>query len=530
MKRLLLLPLILVLLSSACSRRTEPEGAVLKLGNGSEPESLDPHLTTGVPEYRIISALMEGLIREDKQELKPIPGAAERWEVSEDGLQWRFYLREDGKWSNGDPVTAADFVFSYRRMLSSELAAEYAYMLYVFKNGEKLNKGEVQPEELGVSAEGDFVLHIELEKPAPYFLSMLNHHSFYPVHPGTVEAGGDPLSRENRWARLESYVGNGPFQLSEWKLNERISVVPNPQYWNKDALKLDAIEFYPIDDELAEERMFRAGELHATSTVPQEKIPRYREEGNPNYRNYPYLTTYYYLINSSRKPFDDVRVRKALSLSIQRELITEQVLRAGQKPALWFTPVGAAGFSPSQQLQEDVDEAKRLLAEAGYPGGEGFPKFTLLYNTSESHRKLAQVVQQMWKEHLGIECELQNQEWQVYMVTRRELDFDIARAGWAGDYVDPHNFLDLHLSSSGNNHTGWSSERYDALIQEAAGTQDTDKRYALYDQAEAILLEEMPLIPVYWYTSNRLVSEKVTGWNENLLDKQDYTQLGLEAE
>jgi oligopeptide transport system substrate-binding protein len=503
---------------------------ILHLGNGAEPESLDPHLTTGVPESQIISALIEGLIREDGKTLEPKPGVAARWDVNEAGTVYTFHFREDAKWSNGDPVTAQDFVFSYRRMLSPGLATEYAYMLHILKNGKAFNEGRITDLELlGVKAVDDRTLVIELEKPAPYFLNMLNHYSFYPVHPATVLAHGAMDERANSWATEGKFVGNGPFTLAEWNINQHIYVKKSDTYWGNEKVLLNGIVFYPVEDAQSEERMFRAGLLHKTSTIPLPRVDFYLKNKSPALYSSPYLTTYYYLINTNRKPFDDVRVRKALALAINRNVITEFILKGGEKPAKWFTPPGTAGFEPSQALEENVAEAKRLLAAAGFPGGKGFPEFQLLYNTSEAHKTIAEVVQQMWKKNLGIQCQLVNQEWQVYMVTRRELNFDVARAGWAGDYADPHNFLDLHLGSSGNNHTGWSDARYDALIEEASGTIDKEKRFALYDEAESILLRDMPVIPVYWYVRNYLLDPSVKGWHPNILDRHDYTEVYLEA-
>jgi oligopeptide transport system substrate-binding protein len=500
---------------------------ILHLGNGTELESLDPHLTTGVPEFNVISALMEGLILEDPETLEPTPGVAERWTVSDDGLVYRFYFRENARWSNGDPVTADDFVYSFRRMLSPQLGAEYAYMLHVIQNARAYNSGELEDvEAVGVKAEDPRTLVVTLEKPAAFFIRMLNHHAFYPVHPPTVEAHGGPHDRTNRWARPGSYVGNGPFMLESWQLNQSLRVVKNPHYWNAAAVRLNGIVFYPIEDQQTEERMFRSGGLHKTEGIPLARIERHRND--PAFVSHPYLATYYFLINTTREPFNDVRVRQALALSLRRQDLTERVLRAGEVPALWFTPKGTADFEPSQRLEENIEDARRLLAEAGFPGGRGFPRVSLLYNTRESHRLIAQVVQQMWRENLGIEIELVNQEWQVYMVSRRNLDFDLARAGWAGDYPDPHNFLDLHLSTSGNNHTGWSDPEYDELIHRATGIQNTEERFALYDKAEAILLRDMPFIPLYWYTRTYLKHPSVRGLTPNVLARRDYTAIWLE--
>lgn len=500
---------------------------LLHLGNGADPESLDPHLTTGVPEYQILKGLLEGLINEDGKTLEPLPGVAERWDVSKDGLVYTFHLRRDAKWSNGDPVTAGDFVFSFTRMLSPRLGAEYAYMLYVIRNGASYHRGgEEKP---AVEALDEFTLQVTLEAPSPFFIRMLNHHAFYPVHAPTLRALGGETDRSNPWARPETFVGNGPFTLEEWSLQERIFLKKSETYWNRDKVKLNGIFFYPVEDLQTEERMFRSGLLHRTSGVPLPRIPFYQKDDSGVFVSEPYLTTYYYLLNTSRPPLDDVRVRQALALSIQRGLITEQLLKAGERPATWFTPPNTGGFTPSRELKEDLEKAKRLLADAGFPEGRGFPELTLLYNTSESHRAIAQVVQQMWKRHLGIQVQLQNQEWQSYMISRRSLNFDVARAGWAGDYADPHNFLDLHLSNGGNNHTGWGSDAYDRLIHKASGETDSVKRFEYYDQAEKILLEEMPLIPIYWYTRNYLLHPSVKGWHANILDRHNYTEIYLQA-
>lgn len=532
MKGILWMCVGLLLMGSLSAETRVEEGnrlGLLHLGNGAEPESLDPHLTTGVIEYQIISGLMEGLIREDGKTLEPRPGVAARWQQSEDGTVYTFYLRENARWSNGDPLTAEDFVFSFQRMLSPELGAEYAYMLYVIKNARALNLGQLAPgESLGVRALDAHTLEITLAQPSPYFLSMLNHHAFYPVHRATLAKHGEIHDRNNPWARQGRYVGNGPFTLAEWTLNQRIFLKKSESYWNRDAVRLQGIFFYPVDDLQTEERMFRSGLLHKTSAVPLPRLPHYQKENPGLLYSHPYLNTYYYLINTRKPPFDDVRVRQALALSINRGLITENLLKGGEQPATWFTPPGTAGFNASRSLTEDVAKARKLLAEAGFPGGKGFPEFTLLYNTSDKHRAIAQIVQQMWKQQLGISCTLVNQEWQVYMVSRRELNFDVARAGWAGDYADPHNFLDLHLSGAGNNHTGWGSAKYDGLIKKAAGTADPRARFELYDKAEEILLEEMPVIPIYWPTQNYLMAPSLKGWWPNILDRHDYTEVYLE--
>jgi oligopeptide transport system substrate-binding protein len=517
-----------------CTRRTTPvekgtKDKVLLIGNQVEPQDLDPHIITGVQEYHIVSALFEGLVNEDPEDLHPIPGAARSWTKSEDGLFYTFILQKNGAWSNGDPVRASDFVFSFRRILSPGLASEYAYMLFCIKNAEAYNKGTlIDFSKVGASAPDDTTLTISLAKPTPYFLSLITHSAWYPVHPPTILKFGAIDQRGSDWTRPGNLVSNGPFVLTKWMLNTVIEVHKNPRYWDSHIVRLNGIRFYPIENNQTEERAFRTGQLHITTNVPVAKIQWYRDNRPSCLRIDPYLATYFYLVNIHRPPFDDVRVRRALSLSIDRNGIVEHVVKGNQLPAFCFTPPNTHGYTGPAEIDFDTMEARRLLRDAGFGEGRPFPRFSLLYNTSESHHVIAQAIQEMWKKYLHIDVTLKNQEWKVYLASTHDRDYDIARMGWTGDYNDPVTFLDMWITGGGNNRVGFSEARYDSLINAASFESDSASRYALLKRAESLLLERMPIIPIYFYTNPFLLHPSVQKWRPNILNHHPYKFVDLD--
>ncbi|GIX30583.1 MAG: ABC transporter permease [Porticoccaceae bacterium] len=504
---------------------------VLHFGNGTEPQELDPHIVTGVPEHNIISALLEGLVAKDPRTLEPVPAVAERWEVSADGLTWRFHLREAARWSNGDPVTAHDFVWSWRRALLPELGNQYAYMLFPIAGAEAFHRGELKDfSQVGVKALDEHTLEVKLRHPTPYFLQLLDHYATFPVHRPTIERFGAPGERGTPWTRPGHYVGNGPFVLVGWRLNKVIEVRKNPYYWDADRVALQGVDFRPVENVSTEERMFRAGQLHMTQTVPIDKLAWYRAHHPEMLQVSPYLGTYYYRLNVRHPVLADARVRRALALAVDRKALVDHVTRGGEVPAFSFTPPGIPGYRPPAALRYDPQEARRLLAEAGYPEGQGFPRLSLLYNTSEGHQKIAVALQQMWKRELGVEIALDNQDWKVFLNSVALGQYEIARAGWIGDYVDPMSFLDLWVTDGGNNQTGWSNPHYDELVlQRAVRTSDATERFRLLAAAERILLEEAPIIPLYFYTSKRLVHPSVVGVYPNLLAYVSWKDVRLRA-
>ena len=503
---------------------------VLHLGNGTEPQDLDPHIVTGVTEHNIISALFEGLVSEHPETLEPLPGIAESWQISDDGLRYRFRIREKAVWSNGDAITASDFVWSWQRLLTPSLGAEYAYQLYPVKGAKAFHEGKSSDfSAVGVRAEGEKTLVVELENATPYFLSLLTHYSTYAVHPKTVLKFGGMDSRGSKWTRPGNLVGNGPFVLKSWRLNYLIEVEKNPLYWDADRVRLSAIRFYPIDNVQSEERMFRTNALHIAYTAPTSKIAVYKENNPDLISISPYLGTYFYRFNVTRPPLDNPLVRRALSMAIDRQAIIDAVTKGGQLPAYSFTPPNTQGYYPPPSvISHNVPRARALMAEAGFPEGQGFPELELLYNTSDGHRRIAEAIQQMWKQALGIDIRLANTDWKVYLSRTNSLDYDISRAGWIGDYPDPNTFLDMMLTDGGNNRTGWSDPEYDALIARAATLADQQARYRTFQEAEEILDREAPLMPIYTYTRVMLRDPSVKNWFANILDRHPYKYVYLE--
>lgn len=508
------------------------EAGILLYGNGAEPKSLDPHLVTGVPENHIISSLMEGLISyHPTNDLEPEPGVAESWEHDDAFTVWTFKLRPNAQWSNGDPVTAGDFVYSWERILSPTLGAEYAEMLYVLRNGRAFHQGEIQNfSQVGVKALDDRTLEVTLVGPTPHFLNMLKHYSFFPVNPRAVEQFGGKANRQNSWSTAENYVGNGPFRLTQWTTNQIIKVEKSPTYWDADRVRLSEIHFFPIENVSSEETAFLAGRLHLTSTVSPDKIPTFRESHGEQLRTDPYLGLYFFRINVTRPPFNDPRVREALNLAVDRRMIAERVAQGGQAPASGIVPPGLQGYPASEQVQFNPDRARQLLAEAGFPGGQGFPKKEILINTSEAHRKIAEAIQAMWRENLGIDVGIYNQEWKVYLDSQSALNFDLSRAGWIADYAHPMTFLEIFTTGNGNNDTGWSNSRYDALIGQARTAATEPERMRLMREAESVMLTDLPVIPIYWYTRTYLKDPRLQGWDPKLLDNHPYKYVFFDTE
>ena len=534
--RHLLLALLCALTLTGCGgRETRVEDGdreqVLHWGNGTEPQELDPHIVTGIPEHHIIIALMEGLVLKDPATLEPIPGVAERWEISADGLEYTFHLRANARWSNGDPVTAQDFSWSWWRALQPSLGNLYAYMYFPIKNAEAYATGKLKDfAQVGIQVLGERALRVTLANPTPYFLQLLDHYSMFPVHRPTLEKYGDPTQRGSDWTRAGNFVGNGPFVLKQWELNKIVVVEKSPTYWDAANVKLNAINYYPVENVSTEERMFRAGQLHITGSVPPDKIAVYRKDAPQFLRVEPYLGNYFYRFNTQLPQLADPRVRRALAMSIDRQQIVDHVTKGGQLPAYAFTPPDTLGYTAPPGFAYDPEGARALLAAAGFPDGAGFPPTELLYNTSESHRKLAVAIQQMWKRELNIEITLNNQDWKVYLDSVANGNYQIARGGWIGDYVDPNSFLDMWVTDGGNNRTGWSDPRYDELVMRLApAAPSREQRYAWFREAETRLMEAMPVLPVFYSSRNYLVQPSVRGLPPNLLGYPLFKQIHLEA-
>ncbi len=517
---------LILFIVASCSESVNPvdsglENQIYHHGNGSEPQGLDPHIVTGVPEHHILISLCEGLTipNPNPNDMNGyMAGTAESWSISDDGTEYIFNINKNAKWSNGEPVTADDFVWSWKRILTASLGSQYPDMLYYLEGAYEYHNGLIDDfDQVGVKSIDQHTLQVNLKNPTPFFLGLLSHYSTWPVHKDTVLKFGDIDDRNGEWTRPGNFVCNGPFQLKTWELNNKIVVEKNPHYYDASMVRLNEIHYYPVSNVMTEDRMFRAGQLHLTSTLPSQKCPIYIEE-NPNLRIDPYMGTYFYRINTENEVLKDIKVRKALAYSIDRQLLVDKVTKCGQIPAYSFTPPGTNGYQPTTEIPFDPVLAKSLLEEAGFSNENPFPKLEILFNTNEDHRKLALAVQQMWQINLGIEVELVNQDWKVYLNREMIGDFQISRAGWIGDYEDPNTFLDLMRPNRGNNKTGWENMEYDALVKKANTINNQAERYELLYKAEEILIENMPVIPLYTYVRAYQLSSDVKGFNPHILD------------
>lgn len=530
-----LLSSVLCLLAvTGCAKRetTVERGnrdGVLHYSIGSEPSDLDPHIVVALADSKIIGALFEPLVTFEPVTLAPKPALAERWEISADGLIYTFHLRPDAKWSNGESITAQDCVDSWHRILTPSLTAGYADWFYLLRGGEAFHKGQTKDfSTVGVVAADAHILVVTLTHPAPYFLQVLLNSPWRPVNVRSIAAFGDPYQRGTPWTRPGRLVSSGPFVLKEWNAHQHILVEKSPTYWDRAHVRLNAIRFYPIDNIDAEERAYRAGQLHATWALPLSKVLPLQRENSPALRTDPTLQTYFFRLNVRRPPFDDVRVRRALALSIDRQLITDKILPGGRQPASSFVPPFLKGYTPPTHNAYDLAAARQLLADSGHAGGQGLPPVEILYNNSEILRLVAEAIQQMWHRDLGIDARLVNQEFKVVMANRRAGDFQILLGDWTADYLDATTFLDLWRHDSGNNYTGWSDPAYDALAARAEATVDPAARAALLAQEESLVLEAAPIIPIYFNTHVFLLHPSVKGWQPTPMDHIDFKYVWLE--
>ena len=535
--KLILVVVIGVILTSCTPSSTPVEKAtkqgILLMGNSADPESLDPALSTGMGESKIIRAIFEGLVRADDSTLEVQPAVAKSWEVLDDGKKYIFYLDENARWSDGSKVTANDFVFAWRRAVSPTIAAEYASLLYVIKNAKDIAMGkEKDISKLGVKALDNYILQVELENKCSYFLSLLYHNVFFPLHEKTLRKFGADKFPNAVWTKPENIVSNGAFVLTKWSINSVASVRRNKYYRNQSAIKLNGIDFFPISNMNTEDRAFRAGQLHMTDSVCSHRIASIKKETPQNFRSDKWLGTYYYAFNTLRKPFDDFRVRKALSLVIDRQAIIDNFLKANQLPAFSLVPNGCGGMKTSEKIikQQNISLAKKLLAEAGYPNGKGMPIIKITYNVSEQHKPIAEAIQQMWKTHLGVDAQLYNLSWPAYLSARRNKDFDVVRASWIGDFAEPETFLDMFTSTSALNHSSWKNGEYDKLMLKASNAKSKEQRLEYLSKAEEILIESSPIIPLYYYSRVYQILPNVKNWRENLLDYRDYKGVYLESD
>lgn len=508
-KRISLLLALILMLSIflvACGSGSKEE-QILRLNNFSEPGYFHPGLARGTHDSWVLEHIMEGLTKKGPDGSIQ-PGMAKEWKVSDDGLTYTFTLR-DAKWSNGDPVTAHDFEYAWKYALSPEAASEYAYQLFYIKNGEEYNAGKATADEVAVKALDDKTLEVTLTAPTGYFLELLSFYTYYPINKNVASQNPD-------WYKeAATYVSNGPFYLAEWNHNENIVIKKFKDYYDKDLIKLEEIHFAIVADETTMWQMYQTGDLDHAYPLPSEVIPTLVDD--PEYSSPPDLATYYYNINTTLPGLKNKKIRKALALAIDREAIVTHVTQGGQMPASSLTPPGipdvTGDFKENTGVlySYDPETAKQLFAEGLKEEGLSGLSVTLLYNTSTLHKSVAEAVQQMWKETLGVNVELEVVDFQVKLDREVALDFEISRAGWIGDYIDPMTFMDMFVTGGGNNNTGWSNAEYDRLIAEAKATADNTVRMANMHRAEEILADEMPIIPIYYYTKPQMLKSYVKG-------------------
>jgi oligopeptide transport system substrate-binding protein len=525
---------------------------------GAEPATIDPALTIDLVSRNIALQVFEGLTRIDNKNT-PQPAIAKSWTISKDRKTYTFTLR-DAYWTNGTPVTAYDFEYAWKRSLSPELAASYAYHLYYVYGGEAFNtsikvgtkyyvqavdakgnpltktvegkvvpvpnmKKEIDPSKnVGVRALNAKRLRVYLQSPTAYFLALTALPEMMPVCKAVV-------SKNDKWAAdlTNNYVTDGPFKLTQWSHNDKMVFVKNPTYWDKNAVKLTKITYLMVEDESTALSMYQSGQLDAAVSVPISELPKLVASGDAQIL--PELASYYYQFNVTKKPFNDVRVRKALTLAINRTAITASLTKGEQPPAMALVPYGMPDVLPGSDFRKvggsyfkdnDIATAKALLAQAGYPNGKGFPTFTLGFITSDARRTIAEAIQQMWKKNLGITCTLKNEERGVYLQDWASINYDVMWTGNNADYMDPNTFLEVFVTGGGQNNTGWSNKSYDALIAKAKVTVDPKARMVILHAAEKIIMTDMPILPIYFYTNPVLLSKHIKNFYESPLGTIDW--------
>lgn len=526
---------LLCFVSTGCSRRetiveTANQRKILHVSNGNEPRSLDPHSAVAIEEDHILQGLFEPLVERDPATLQPLPGVAERWDVSPDGKTYTFHLRRNARWSNGDPLTAKDFVFSIERALTPSIGAEFTMYLYPIVGAEEFNTGKTKDfSGVGVAAVDDHTLRITLRGPTPYFLPMLDIATYMPVHRGTIEKFGPFGQPRTPWTKPETFVGNGAFTLHEWSPNKVIVLKKNTNYWDAANVKLEEVHIYPTELLDAAERAFRAGQLHVTHGLPFSKIDSYRKDSPGLLKAIPYMRTQYVGCNVTNGVLSNPKVRRALGLAIDRQAIVQTVTRGGEIPATSYTPPDTYGYTARAKQVHDPEAAKKLLAEAGFPNGAGFPEVEMILFTSEANKLVAEALQQMWKRVLNIDVGLANMEKSVFLDLCNHKEYQLYLGGWTADYPDPNGFLEMWHGSSAANYTGFNDSRFNGSLDDAARELDPARRYEHLQQAETVLMDEAPILPVYHHTRVFLMRPEVQGWHRNALDTWSPKSVWLDA-
>ena len=525
----ILLLLAVAIVASACTEpgNVGPQVSTLHRGLSSDPESIDPHKARSTQAAEVLRDIGEGLVGYSATGTL-VGAAAESWTISDDGLTYTFRIRDNARWSNGDPVTADDFVFSLRRLVDPATAAFYGQAVAAIVNADKILRGEAAPSELGVTATDRNTLVITLQQPTPYMLSLLTHPSTFPVHAGSLAEHG------NEFTRPENLLSNGAYKLAAWEPSSVLHLARNSQYWNNAETSIDAVSYHILTQEMTELNRFRAGEIDITSSIPPDSFAQVREQYAGQMHIAPYLGVYYYGYNLSKPPFAaNASLRQALSMAIDRETLVEKVTGRGETPAYSWVPPGVDNYEPIRfsyaglSQEERNAAARRLYREAGY--SEQLPaEIELRYNTSDTQQRIALAVQAMWAEVLGVRTTLVNEEFQVLLANIREAEVtQVFRSSWIGDYNDAHTFLNIFEAGNPSNMTRFENAQFDKLMREAAAQVTPLNRRLYLEEAERVLLSEHPVIPLYFFVSKHLVSSRVQGWGDNVLDYHYSQHLSL---
>ncbi|MBB6217149.1 oligopeptide transport system substrate-binding protein [Anaerosolibacter carboniphilus] len=515
--------------SQSTDGNTQLGSAVLNFNLAADPRTIDPSLNDAIDGSHVINNTFEGLMREIDGELQN--AMAETLEISDDGLVYTFHLR-DAKWSDGQPVKAQDFEYGWKRVLDPLTAAPYAPHMFYIKNAQAYYEGKASIEDVGIHSVDDKTFEITLKTPTPYFLSLITRGAFMPLRKDMVEKSPEGWAKDPATA-----ISNGPFVLAEYTIGDRLVLRKNANYWDAEKTKLDQINYLMIIEASTALTAYDSGEIDIINAMPAQEIPRLMKE-DPTFNVLPQLGTYYLIFNVNKAPTNDVKVRHALALAIDRKAITESVKKGGEIPATGFNPIGlkdSAGNDFNKTAGDygvnvdggNVEEAKKLLTEAGFPDGKGFPQVTLLYNTSESHKAVAEAIQEMWKKNLGISVDLTNQEWAVFQESRKQGNFDIARGGYIGDYPDPVGLLELFVTNSSNNDPHWSNPEYDELINQSRFAKGSERDELIY-KAQDILMKDLPVTPIYYYTDPVMAKEYVKNWQKNSMSYWYFGRTSIE--
>lgn len=515
---IVLATLVTVLVGCGNTQNLSSTNNVIRATIASEPKTLDPSLNNAADGGNYILCAFEGLTRIGKDG-NIGAGTAEKWDISSDGFVWTFHIHKDAKWFDGKDVTANDFIYSWKRTVNPETAADYAYYVYFIKNGEKINAGEADIDTLGVKALDAKTLEVTLENPCPFFTEIVAFPALVPLREDIVSAN------KNKWALdPATYVGNGPYKLTSWEHDSKITFEKNENYWDKNSIVAPKIEWYLMNDQNAILSAFKNGQVVYAKNIPTDELAAEKEAGN--LKILPLLGTYYLDFVNNKPPFDNAKVRKAFSLTIDRNYIVEKVKKGGETPASGFIPYGIADVkqdpdfrttagdyisTKAEDLDKNIAEAKKLLAEAGYPDGNGLPKITFGVNSGAGHEPVAEALQQMWKKNLGVEVEILAQEWNVFQQSRKDGVYNINRNGWLGDYMDPSTFMDIFTTENGQNNAKYSNPMYDELISAARKETNHEKRIQMFHDAEKLLIDDAAIAPLYFYTEPVVISPKLQG-------------------